>query len=226
MRVTSSALALTLVLTGSIEQVSTERRYVVGQRDAYAINMKLEGGPTEIDLKMKIVQVVGKAYENGDADVTLTIPEIKMKAAGELVPLPEIPPQTMRLNRFGKRIDGTAGMRLGMISTQFLQYATYFGEKPLRLGQTIEFSDIDAARPGQKVVGKARVEEVRKGVAKIVSDVSFLGEGASTPSKYLVTAHLDVASGKLKKAEGRVTDLPSESGLSFGTLMIRLERTE
>jgi len=226
MRVISTLLAVVIGTAAfSQDSVTTERKYVAGEKDTYTMKMSIEGGPGDFNMFMKIIQSFTKVYDNGDADLEVEIPEFKMSMGGNEMPSQQIPTQKSKVNKFGKSLDEREAGN-PMMNMQFLQYASYFGEKPLKVGELVEFSEIDKKNPKSKVKGKLKVEEIKDGVAKILSLLDVYIPEAEQPLKLSVTSLVDVKSGKLKKSDGRVTDLPTQGGMTIDALVFTLERVK
>jgi len=226
MRVISTLLAVVMAAAAfSQESLTTERKYVAGEKDTYTMKMSIEGGPGDFSMFMKIIQSITKVYDNGDADLEVEIPEFKMSMGGNDMPSQQIPTQKSKVNKYGKSLDEREAGN-PMMNMQFLQYSSYFGEKPLKVGELIDFSEVDKKNPKNKVKGKMKVEEIKDGVAKILSLLDVYIPEAEQPLKLSVTSLVDVKTGKLNKSEGRVTDLPTQGGMTIEAMVYTLERVK
>ena len=87
--------------SGSGNKFSFERKYTVGNKDVYSIAMD-QG--TQMNSTMTDTQLVTKTYEDGSADITSTISDMKMKMNGKdmTVPAAAMTSTTMRTDKFGR----------------------------------------------------------------------------------------------------------------------------
>ncbi len=217
MRVRSS-LAFVIVAglaSAAPQALQFARTYVVGDSDSYHMQMKMEG-QMAMEMNMDMTQKVTKVYDNGDADIESTVTGGKMAMMGRDLPIPSGKATTARISKYGGMVSGGPAGRSAM-GMDFAKYARSLPKEGITVGQTI---NIDEAGPeGEKVhlKGSTKLESIDEGVAKLHTVLDMSSEKApGTPMHMDFLTFVETASSKMKRVEGKITNLTGAAGMPAG----------
>jgi len=225
-----SSLAFLIVAGAAVaaapQGIQFGRTYAVGDVDSYHMKMNIEGA-LALEMNMDVAQKVVKVYDNGDADVEATVSGGKMTMAGNNVPIPATKPTTSRIDKYGGFVSGGAQGRSAM-SMDFSKFARKLPKEGLTPGQTINVEEVGTEGDKVKVKGTYKLESVEEGVAKLHSILDISSEKITTPMHMDVTTFIETAGNKLKRMEGKMTNLSGMPGMPPGmqidSVSITMER--
>jgi hypothetical protein len=213
-------LGLIAIALGAQDTVHLARNYKQGDKDS--LKMKFSGSTQIGDLAgtSTVVISVDKVYDNGDADVTSTLTELKATLGGNEVPVPPSPPRTERVDKNGNPTDPSKAQNSPFEITKYMQ--ALYG-RDLKVGDTFT---LDKTNPDKsKISGTVKLDSIADGMAKFVSNVVATPADDDHPTKLNLTAQFDVATSKLVKAEGDMDYLKLQ-GLTVTDVKVSLERVK
>jgi hypothetical protein len=229
MRVRSSlAFVIVAALASAAPQaLQFARTYVVGDSDTYHMQMKMEG-QMAMEMNMDLTQKVTKIYDNGDADIESTMSGGKMAMMGRDLPIPAQKATTARMSKYGSMVSGGPAGRSAM-GMDFAKYARTLPKEGMTVGQTVNIDE--AGSEGEKVhiKGTTKLESIDEGVAKLhtVLDISS-DKVAGAPMHMDALTFVETANSKMKRMEGKVTNLAGAAGTPAGmkieSVTIKMER--
>lgn len=185
---------------------SFERKYKVGEKDAYNIKMNIEADFGSIDLNADITQTVTKVFDNSDANIETETTKMKMSMNGQELSDTPTKKTTTRVNKFGIRVKRD---ETGEAPTTGLDTLMNFNlDKAIAVGETVSFERVDPDNPKLKSSGTMKLESIDNGVAKLVGVVNVSTDGLEKPMKINVTSWMDVASAKANKIEATISGMP------------------
>lgn len=188
---------------------SPVRSYKEGASDSYSMKMDMDSSMGKLGMSMDMKSTVKKVYENGDADVESAVSNLALSIAGQEMKPPAGKPTTMRINKFGMPVEAAKGKSSNF---NMMQFTSQFGDKELKLGETMPFENVDKDNPKRKVKGTAKLSELKDGIAVIVVSVDSWTEASETPMHLDGTSRVNAATGVLNHFEGKATNLPSMGG--------------
>jgi len=222
-------LVFAALLLGSIalakDPVSLARNWKAGDKDVYAMKIKLNSQMGEITIEGTSTQVVKKVYDNGDADIETTNSEMKFHGMGMDRDLPAGPASTMRLSKFGMPVglkaDGQKNPR-GM-NLSFMRYALATGEN-LEVGKAVAIDKTDAENPKNKVKGTYTLVSTDNSIYKITSSMDVSTEETGDTPMHIDATSLVAAGGKLNRTDAKITHLPATGGMQLDSVEMTMER--
>jgi hypothetical protein len=110
------------------------------------------------------------------------------------------------------------------MNMDFMRYVAYMGEGKAKVGDSIpiDYKDPDNAKNTAK--GTVKIESLDNGVAKLIGDLAVTNEQTTTPMKMKMTSWFDTGLHKATKIVGKITDLPSQGGMTFDSMDLTMER--
>lgn len=221
-------VALFVCANATQTPVQFERKYKVGEKDTYKMNItaSMSMGAAEVSFKMN--QTVKKVYDNGDADIETAVTGMTITFGGNEMPGGADPePTTTKVNKFGTDVgekkDGPAGM---MSQMDFSKYLAAVNGKALEVGKAIDIDVKNEKTKKQEVKGTVKLESLTEGVAKVVSDLEVFTAESTTPMKIKSTSLMDVATSKANKVQGVVTGMPEQQGMTIDKVEFTMERVK
>ncbi len=207
-------------------QVSLERKYVVGETDTYAITMKMSGAMS-MDISMTNLQTVKKVYDNGDADIENVTSDMKMSMAGTTFPSPKNPPSTMmRMTKFGAPVNppkSATGARRGM-NMNFMKY-TQMMAGGLEVGKSITINETDPDDPKSTVKGTVTLVGTKDGISELKSSLDVTTAETGDKPMHVDSSSWVGAGGKINKTVAKITNLgPSVGGGQINAIDMTMER--
>lgn len=209
------------------------RNYKEGDKDTYKLAVTANMSLGSADINMLMNQTVKKVYETGEADIETQVAEMRMSFGGQEMPMPnqDMPAMVQKFDKFGRPVGqpqgAGGGMAGGMMSQMsFMRYAGFTGEKPLKVGETMKI-DVKDEKEGSHTTGTVVLEKISEGVAFIVSNLEVKNkQTGDTPMKIAMKSQVLVASGKLHKVDGDITNLPDTGqGMTVDSVKLIMERT-
>lgn len=209
------------------------RNYKEGDKDTYKLAVTANMSLGSADINMLMNQTVKKVYETGEADIETQVAEMRMSFGGQEMPMPnqDMPAMVQKFDKFGRPVGqpqgAGGGMAGGMMSQMsFMRYAGFTGEKPLKVGETMKI-DVKDEKEGSHTTGTVLLEKISEGVAFIASNLEVKNkQTGDTPMKIAMKSQVLVASGKLHKVDGDITNLPDTGqGMTVDSVKLIMERT-
>lgn len=187
------------------DTVKLTRSYTEGQIEKFdeTFAMVVQGG----DWKIKDMRTltVKRVYPNSQIDIEAAVTNIAINMAGQETRNDD-QKSTRRVDQNGMPIDPRQPGTLDYPRTE----ALLFG-RDLPVGQELPVEWKDAKDAKSKIKGTVKVESVKDGVAKIVSNLQIWdAKTGDSPMKVTITTTVDVATSKIQKVEGLVTNLPED----------------
>lgn len=231
------ALVALMGVPAGQDSFSFERAYVVGEKDVYSTKLSMESGLGSFDISMDRSERVAKVYPNGDADIETEISNLSVLMNGE--PLQggtsggAGPQKTSeKVDKYGRPSasgasrGGTTGAsrRGGLGGAEFMRYMSLGEVKSIKVGETVSLDHADAQNPKTKVKGKATLVSIEAGVAKVQASIQVTQEGSSKPVQATFTSFYDVATKKLNRTEGTLSDLPPMGQMTVEAMQIVITR--
>lgn len=190
------------------------RAYKEGDKDTYAMTMKMATQMGSMDMSMTISQLIKKIYPNGDADQETTVSGMTINMMGRTQNVPPQPPTTVRINKLGIPI--AAAKTPGRMNMNFLEYARAYGETELKLNVPFKIDYTDPNEAKNKVSGSVTLTALTDKQATIKGEMNVWTAQTGADSIHLVTTSLiDRASGKADKVESKVDKIPASMTQGF-----------
>lgn len=231
MRIVPRLLPIALVtaaIATAQDSVSLERKWKVGDSDKQRIGLAFATEMGDVVLVMMTEQKVAKTFENGDAELQLTITDLKVMFNGAEMP-PQAPPAqpvTMRLDNRGMPVQQTTGQRRGL-GGEILAFAYLTPDNPLKVGEVVEIAYASAENPKTKVKGTIKLESLTEGVAKLIGNYDIWTENtADEPMKVAMTNWFRVSDAKFVKSEGMFSNFRLQPGMAPTAAQFTMERIE
>lgn len=188
---------------------SPARTYVLGEKDAYGMSMRLDAGQYVVSISGKMGYVVKKVYENGEADVESRATEMSMDILGQVMKQPDGDPRVVRYNKFGAPVEREAPK--SQKQPTFMNYLTYRVSTPMKVGETVKIDETLEDTAKTHIKGTAKLESITDGVAKIASQLEIIESKTRKPTKIASISYYDAKTSKLNRCEAKLTDVdPNE----------------
>jgi len=206
------------------DTIKIEPRWKEGDSDSYRFIMSAVTAMGDFVLETKVSQKVSKVYENGDADIVFTNSDTKITVNGTEMEggISEQRTYTVRLNKQGMPV--SKGQQGGGFGVGLFQYFQIFGDKPLKIGESTNIEYVFPQNAKNTLKGTITLESVEKGVAKFVSKFDISNEQTDKPMKLVSNSWVDTSTGKLEKAEGTMSNLPSFRSGQVDAIQFVIER--
>ena len=200
------------------------RTYKEGDKDSYKLSMQMSMQGGSADMTMKMTSLVKKVYENGDADIESSVSDMKITFNGQTMSPPAQPPTTTKVNKSGMPVAGSTARGRGM-SGDFLRYATFLGEKGIKVGETIDIDQAETADSKTRIKGTLKLESLEEGVAKLIGKFDiWTPEAGDKPMKVASTSWVDVSTAKPNKVEGTISNVSAGPGMELDAIQFTMER--
>lgn len=229
MKVKSIALGMMLfAFAGAAQdQLKLERAYKVGEQDTYAMKMVATMGQMgEVTIQFKTSQKVVKTYDDGSADIESTTSDMKIVFGGQEMPSPDQAPPVVKqkFDKYGNPVGKAEGGNPMMEQMNFSRFASVFGKDGLVVGKDIPIDVKNDKTKKQEVLGTAKLDSVKDGVATLLSDLKVWTEEAEKPMKIKMTTTVDTTSAKVNSVKGTVTELPDQQGMTIDKVDFEMTR--
>jgi hypothetical protein len=221
-----TTFALTSIALGQ-DVFSPQRNYIAGEKDNYALSMKMVTGAYDVSIIGKLVYTTKKVFDNGDADIESLASDVTVTVMGQESKQPASEPRLSRYNKFGAPLN--TGGDPTKRQPAFMGFLTYRPSVPMKVGEPVKVDEAlgDAAKTTVK--GSAKLESVVDGVAKISSSLDVGQKDLKKPMHIDSVSYLDVKSSKLNRAESKLTNVDAKElqgipGVNSITVVIERER--
>lgn len=180
--------------------------YKVGDTDSYSVKVNATSSMGPLVIAMDSVSTVKKVYDNGDADIETAISNMSLNMNGQDMPIPAGGKNstTSKVNKYGLPLS-TSGQTRGM---NFSQFANFLGDKELKVGDTINFDNVNPQNKNVHSKGTVKLLSIDGGKAKFTISVDTYTEGVEKPMHMDGNLTADAANGKMLHFDGKVKDLP------------------
>ena len=216
-------LGLIAIAFGAQDTIRFSRHLKEGDQDTYKLHVSGNMQAGDLDFTMKMVQLVKKVYDNGDADLDTTTPDFHITMNGNEVPAPPIPEKTIKVDKNGVPKEAPEGAQSRM---EFMRYMAGFYDKDLKVGDTVTIDHTDPKDSKNKMTGTVKLDSVTDGVAKLLINVTTTSSDSDTPSKIVATMYINVATSKMSKIDGTVDSMPIQPGIVLSDVKITMERLQ
>ncbi len=212
------------------DAVTFARSYKEGDKDTFKLNVTASMSVGAAEVSMNMTQTVKKVYENGDADVESQVADMKVSFNGQEMPTGgnEVPVNTQRVDKFGRSIGEAQGGNQMMNQMSFMRYAGFMGDKPLKLGESVDVDTKDE-KTGSRVFGTVKLDKLEAGVATVISNLKVTTKetGETKPMKMNFVTLLDSATAKINKVSGDISELPAgDQGMTVDSVKLVMERNK
>ncbi|MCH8274567.1 MAG: hypothetical protein IH851_07240 [Armatimonadetes bacterium] len=203
------AVALLAALASALQDtVRLERVYKTGDMDSYSFALAMTTGGGSVDLSMKVTHIVKKVDEDGVADVEMQFADLAVVFNDQEMNPPAPPSLTLRVTKHGLPVGQKLARGQGQsMNLVFLRYLSLVPDQAVKVGEKVDMNFTDPENSKTRVTGDFSVESVRRGEAKTVSHLEISVDGMGQVMRMVRTAWFDVKTGKLKRAEGTVSNL-------------------
>jgi hypothetical protein len=231
MRIISRLLPIafvTVALATGQDSVSVERKWKVGDSDTQRIGLALSTQMGDVAVVMMTNQNVAKTFGNGEAELHVTITDLKVIVNGAEMPAqaPPAQPVTMRLDKRGMPVQQTAQQRRGL-GNEILAFAYLSPDKPLKVGEVVEISYAPEESPKTKAKGTIKLESLTDGVAKMIGKYDVWTENTGDePMKVAITNWFRLSDGKFVKSEGTFSNFRLQPGMAPTAAQFTMELIE
>jgi len=211
--------AMTLALAQ--DAFSPVRAYTVGDKDIYAINMKMDGG-LDVSIVFKQSYVVKKVYENGDADLETKIYDRTMDIAGQTSKQPDSDPVVTKYDKFfiPARITDPSKPQ----QPAFMSFIAYRSTQIVKVGQVINIDEDLKDKLDTHVKGTSKLDSITDGIAKMITSVDIKNAKSKKPMHLDSISYLDIKTSKLNRAESKVSNVESDEIPGVKNITVVLER--
>lgn len=150
------------------------------------------------------------------AAVQVSLVDLRVRIGETEMPSNNIAPITVRMDNRGFVLNGLP--RVAGNNLSFLRYIGVLPSSALAIGKSTSFTYESSDPTGTKLSGSALLEEVKDKTALLVIKSSLSTPGATKPMQLSYKAWVDVTNGKVKEAEGTVTDVPAMQNLEVSAI--------
>jgi len=181
---------------GSAQKITFLRKYTVGDKDAYAATVVMG---KSMDSAMTETQAVTKVYDDGTADISVTMSDMKMKLNCKDTPIPAgaMAPITMHYDKYGSPMEskdsggGVGAMPFSLSDTSVVRDG-------ISVGQTVSFDTPVKNKISSK--GTVTFVGITDGAAQlhVVSDSTSDGKPSGHVDGMMF---MDMSTSKLSKAD-------------------------
>lgn len=186
-----------------------------GDKDVYAMTIKMATQMGAMDMSMTISQLIKKLYPNGDADQESTITNMTVNMMGRTQNVPSQPAQTVRINKFGIPVNA-AKAGGGRMNMNFLEYARAYGDTELKLNVPFKIDYADPNDAKNKVSGTVTLTALTDKQATIKGDMNvWTAQTGGEAIHVIMTSLVDRASGKPDKVDSKVDKIPAAMTQGF-----------
>ncbi len=190
--------ALTVMVKTSADPVALTHQYKEGQTLSFKISVDVDAGGQTLSLGGTINEKVKKLLEKGEADVEVTVTDVKAPDGfgGGTAPAA----QTMKADSHGMFVGAKFKEMEAMIA--IVGVASYVPVKPVAVGESfpIEWKSTDYASSGKGTIKEIKEVDGKK-IAVVTTKVDVTPTDDS-PATLEFTSEFDLATGVLLKAEG------------------------
>ncbi|MCH8273974.1 MAG: hypothetical protein IH851_04220 [Armatimonadetes bacterium] len=207
--------------SGGQERVNLVRTYEEGKVNTYQLNLVLSGEGAEMAVSADIVMKVEKKLSGGAAQMAVSVSNFTMVRDGVEMSPEEVEQFSAKFDKHGLPVPASIA---GVESAEFFYltvFAGYVPAKEVKVGETNSFTWDDES--GTRIEGTSKFEgiETIDGVkaAKLTVHLDISPESGE-PGTLDFTSYVEIQSGKLLKADGRL-DVPGEAS---GTVSVKLKK--
>ncbi len=201
--------------------------YRVGEEETWRVNLAFGTEFGDIEAWMSVVRKVRGVEDSGDMEVEHVYKDLKVVFNGQETTPSPLPPLVLRLTSQGLPVGQKALPAANSLNLIFLRYMHLLPQKEWRLGERVSVFLKDPGNVRTEVRGEMTAESLEKNELKTVGLFDLAIEGFSQPLRLVRTAWFDVSSGRLVRAEGMVSNLPSAPGVgAVQAIQYRYERVK
>ncbi|MEW5884083.1 MAG: hypothetical protein AB1725_07660 [Armatimonadota bacterium] len=217
-----ATLAATTLL--AVQQpVLLQRVFRAGDEWSRDVSLTLSSamGDVLVTLKMseKTLEVDGLR-----ATVQVALGDVVVRIGENEMPTNSIAPITVRMDNRGFVLNGLP--RVAGNNLSFLRYVGVLPAEALLVGKSVPISFESSDPAGTKLSGSVLLEEMKGKTAVIIVKSSLSAPGTSMPIQLSYKAWVDASSGKVKEAEGTVTDVPAMQGLEVSAIQFVIKESK
>lgn len=200
-------------------------QYRVGEEESWRLSMAFGTEYGDIEARVSIVRKVRRVDDSGDVDFEYVFKDLKVTFNGQDTNPAPLPPLVLRMTNLGLPVGQKAVPAANSLNLVFLRYLHLLPQKDWRLGERVSVFLRDPGNSRTEVRGEMVAESVEKREAKTVAHLDLAIEGFSKALRLVRTAWFDLSSGRLVRAEGVVSNLPSAPGVGeIRAIQYRYER--
>lgn len=208
-------------LTLAQDSFTPARTYIVGDKDIFGANMKMDAS-VSIAMTFKMSYEVKKTYDNGDADIELKAYDRSIDVGGQITKQPDSIPSVGRYDKFG--MPAKVANTLAVQQPSFMNFIVYRSSSTLKLGQPVNIDEDLGDKAKTHVKGTAKLESITDGVAKMVTSVDVNTEKSKKPMHLDSISYLDVKTAKLNRVESKLTNIDTDQMPGISSMTVVLER--
>ncbi|MER3414040.1 MAG: hypothetical protein C4341_07380 [Armatimonadota bacterium] len=210
-------------LLGIQQPVLLKRVYRAGEEWSRDVSLALSSPMGDILVRLKMAEKTLEA-DGSRATVQISLNDVVVRIGENEMPSNSVAPTTVRMDSRGFVFNGlpwTAGNNLS-----FLRYIGVLPPEALLVGKSVSFSYESSDPAGTKLSGSVLLEEVKGKTAVIVVKSSLAPPGLGKPIQLNYKAWVDAGTGKVKEAEGTVTDVPAMQGFEVSAIQFVVKESK
>jgi hypothetical protein len=219
---------VTAALAIGQDSIGFERKWKVGDSERQSIGLAFSTQMGDVAISMTAERKVAKTFEAGDAELQVTVSDLKVMFNGSEMPPRGAPtqPVTMRLDKRGMPLGQSEQQGRGL-GVEFLAYAYLVPGEPVKVGEVAGISYTRQGNPSTKAKGTLKCESLTEGVAKLIGKYDLWTENTGDdPIKVAITSWFRVADAKFIKAEGTFSNWRLQSGMDPTVAQFTMELIE
>ncbi len=204
------ALLLTAASVMALAQGSFDpaRTYVVGEKDVYAMNVKMTTASYDASITGKLSFKTKKVWDNGDADLETQATDVEVNLLGNVDKKPASDIRVTRYTKFGVPIEPK--VEKGDAGPKYMNFLTFRPSTVMQMGQTVKIDEQLNDATKTHVTGTSKLEALADGVAKVVSSLDVTQGKGKKPMHIDSIGYIDVKTAKMNRVESKLVNIDGE----------------
>lgn len=212
-----------LTLLAAQQPVLLQRAFRAGDEWSRDVSLTLSSPVGDVLVTLKMVEKT-LAVDGSIATVQISLNELLVRIGENEMPSNNVPPITVRVDNRGFVLNGLP--RVAGNNLSFLRYVGVLPAEALVVNKSVPFSYESDDPAGTKLSGSALLEEIKGKTAVVVVKSSLIAPGLAKPIQLSYKAWVDTGSGKVKEAEGTVTDVPAMQGFEVSAIQFVVKESK
>lgn len=204
------------------QEFNPEHKYAAGSSTAYSLKLNATTSVGDVLLQMDTKETIKKVYPDGNADIETVATKVSISlSGGETRPGSKPDPNTSLVDRYGRTISFSQKGRSMMVR----RIANFYGDKPLKVGETQTVDEAEKDNPKSHVLGTVKLVTLTSSRAELFISVDSFSDEVPKPAHVEGTATVDAKTGRLIRFEGKATNLHDQgSNVTVPSATFTLEK--
>jgi hypothetical protein len=194
-----------VLLFGKQASFSPARTYVIGERDIYAMSLRMDTNEYSVSILGKLSYEVKKLYENGDADLETKAYDMTINVLGQEMKQPGGDVRVIRYNKFGAPIE--RGIPKDRRQPIFMNFLIFRPSADMKVGDKVTIDETIDGDVKTSVKGTAKLESIQDGIAKVSASISVMEPNLKKPTRIESVGYFDAKTSKLNRSESKLEDV-------------------